>query len=260
MAGHPLEAEKILDEVRRARPNSAEANHYLGRVLLAKGESLAEAARYLELAAQIDGNRPEYHLYVGWAANELGQTGKAAPALNKALELDHELADAYWQRGVLLQKQGAAQDALSDLQTALQKRPSRYEAWATIALCYQDLQKWDEAENAWKHAIEGNDNVAEWHYRLGKLLRDHGSHANMVPELEKATALGEKATETRNNWLYDAHFLLAEALRPNAAEKAKVIEHYQRYLLLAPLGQAYRKDAERALQQLGAPIPKNENL
>jgi tetratricopeptide (TPR) repeat protein len=254
LAGHPLDAEKILEEVRRARPNSAEANHYLGRVLLAKGENLAEATRYLELAVQTDPNRAEYHLYVGWAANEQSQSGKAGPALNRALELDRELGDAYWQRGVLEQKAGATMDALKDLNTALEKRPSRFEAWASIALCDQDLQKWDEAERAWRKAIEGNDNVAEWHYRLGKLLRDHGNRAAVAAEMEKATTLGERPKETHNAWLADAHFLAGEALRTNPAQKAKAIEHYQRFLLIAPSGNAYRREAEQALAALGAPV------
>jgi tetratricopeptide (TPR) repeat protein len=255
MAGHPLDAEKVLEEVRKARPNSAEANHYLGRVLLAKGESLAEATRYLELATQIDPNRAEYHLYVGWAANEQSQSGKAGPALNRALELDRDLGDAYWQRGVLEQKQGATMDALRDLTTALEKRPARFEAWAAIALCDQDLQKWDEAEKAWRKAIAGNDDVAEWHYRLGKLLRDHGNRAAVAAEMEKATTLGERPKETRNAWLPDAHFLAGEALRSSPADKAKAIEHYQRFLALASIGNAYRKEAEQALQALGAPVP-----
>ena len=42
-------------------------------------------------------------------------------ALRRALELDAELGDAYWQRGVLLQKQGASRDALADLKIALEK-------------------------------------------------------------------------------------------------------------------------------------------
>jgi tetratricopeptide (TPR) repeat protein len=254
MAGHAREAEKILMEVRNARPNSAEANHFLGRALLVRGENLAEAMRYLELAVNIDSHRPEYLLYVGWAANELGQAAKASPALNKALELDHELGDAYWQRGVLLQKQGATQDAIRDLTTALEKRPSRYEAWSTIALCDQDMQKWPEAERAWRAALAGNDEQAEWHYRLGKLLDAHGNRAGVIPELEKAVDLAGRPDAPHYTWLYDAHFILAEALHRSPANKAKAIEHYQRFLELAPPGIAYRQDAEKALAGMGVRV------
>jgi predicted Zn finger-like uncharacterized protein len=254
IAGHALEAIKMLEEVRKARPNSAEANHFLGRALLVKGENLVEAMRYLELAANIDTNRAEYHLYVGWAANELNQPGKAGPALNRAIELDHELGDAYWQRGITLQKQTEIQDALRDLQTALAKRPSRYEAWATIALCQEDLQKWAEAEKAWRAAIAGNDDVAEWHYRLGKLLDGHGNKASVQAELEKALEIANRPGQPHYLWLYDLHFLLAETLHRNPANKARTIEEYQHFLELAPPGLAYRDDARKALLGMGVRI------
>src|SRR5262249_39168727 len=159
-------------------------------------------------AVNQDPHRAEYFLYVGWAANELGQAAKAAPALNKALELDHELGDAYWQRGVLLQKQGQTKDALNDLRTALEKRPSRFEAWATIPMCQQDMQKWPDAERAWRAALAGNDDHAEWHYRLGKLLDAHGGKNAVIPELEKALDLAGRPDQPHYAWLYDAHFIL----------------------------------------------------
>ncbi len=251
MAGYASEAVKILEEVRKDRPNSAEVNHFLGRALLVLNQNLGQALKYLEIAVNIDSNRAEYFLYVGWAANELNQPNKAEPALNKALELDHELGDAYWQRGVLLQKQGATLDALRDLQTALEKRPSRFEAWAAIAVCYQDLQKWPEAEQAWRRAIAGNDKVAEWHYRLGKLLWSHGSKAAAVPELERAVTLGDKPGEPVHPWIVDAHYLFAEGLRPAPANKAKAIEQYKRFLEVAPKDNAYVPEVNATLLALG---------
>ncbi|APR83368.1 TPR domain protein [Minicystis rosea] len=251
IAGQTKEAIKILEEVRKERPNSAEANHFLGRALLLRGTNLAEAMRYLELAMNIDANRAEYMLYVGWAANDLAQPAKAMSVLNKAIDLDHDLGDAYWQRGVLLQKQGANMDALKDLQTALEKRPSRFEAWATIALCYQDLQKWPDAEHAWRQAIAGNEQSPEWHFRLGKLLSAHGVPSTSLPELERSVELAEAGEQTRYPWIYDAHFLLAEAYRPQPANKQKAIDHYKRFLELAPRDNAYVSEAQKALAGLG---------
>jgi len=250
MAGHPAQAEATLRDVVKERPNSAEANPFLGRALLARATNLAEAMRFLEFAVSIDGNRAEYHLYVGWCANETGQTARAEVALKRALELDHDLADAYWQRGVLLQKQGATVDALAALKTALEKRPSRYEAYATMALCYQDEQSWAEAEQAWQRAIAGNGSVAEWHYRLGKLLASHGKQAAGGPELEQAITIAEAPDHPTPVWLYDAHFLFAEAVRARSRDNA--IHSYQRFLELAPRGNAYIVEAQRALASLGA--------
>ncbi len=81
-----------------------------------------------------------------------------------------------------------------------------------MAFCYQDLLRWPEAEAAWRSAIAGNPAVPEWHYRLGKILASHGSAAASAPELEQAVKLAE-ATSPLPGWLYDAHLLLAEAVR-----------------------------------------------
>ncbi|WP_437531611.1 tetratricopeptide repeat protein [Sorangium sp. So ce726] len=251
MAGHASQAEPILRDVLKDRANSAEANHFLGRALLVRGTNMAEALRFLERAAELDPNRAEYHLYVGWGANETAQTARAEMALKRALELDAELGDAYWQRGVLLQKQGASRDALADLKIALEKRPSRYEAYATMALCYQDQGNWAAAEDAWRRAIASNDKVPEWHYRLGKIYASRGNRAGTASEMEQAVTLGEAPDRSTPPWLFDAHFLLAEALRAtNNREKA--IHHYQRFLETAPTDNAYRRDAEQALEGLGA--------
>jgi tetratricopeptide (TPR) repeat protein len=254
IAGKAKQAEPILREVLRQRPGSAEANHFLGRALLGKGTADAEAMRFLERAVEIDPNRAEYHLYVGWAANEAGHHARAADALKKALDLDRELADAYWQRGVLLQKQGAIVDAIADLQTALQKRPSRFEAYATLAACFQDQGRWTEAEDAWRKAVMGNDKVAEWHYRLGRVYVIKAIRPAALAELEKAVVLAEASDRGRPAWLFDAHFLLGEMLRASG-NREKAIEQYKKYLVTAPVDNAYRPDAERALKGLGVDLP-----
>ncbi len=252
IAGHPIPAEPILREVVKERPNSAEANHFLGRALLARATNLSESMRFLEAAVNIDPNRAEYHLYVGWAANEAGNAGRAEVELKKALDLDHSLGDAYWQRGVLLQKKGESISALQDLQTAIEKRPSRFEAYATMALCFQDLLKWPEAEGAWKKAIAANGAVAEWHYRLAKIFVGHGNPGGAAPELEQAITLAE-GERGKPAWLPDAHFLLGEALR--ASNKEKAILHYRAFLELVPKEHPYAVDAKRALVGLGAEKP-----
>ncbi len=249
MAGHAAQAEPILREVLKERAGSADANHFLGRALLLKGGQAADAIRFLERAMEIDGNRAEYFLYVGWAANELGQIPRAEQAIARALELDRELGDAYWQRGVLLQKQGRTLDALADLAIAIQKRPSRYEAYATMAFCYQDQGRWPDAQAAWQKAIAGNGSVAEWHYRLGKILESNGNRLASTPELDKAVEILQAKTGPVEGWHFDAYFLHAEGMRATG-QKEKAVKSYRRYLELAPLGNAYRADAERALQSL----------
>ncbi len=245
-AGQAAQGEEKLRVVIQKRPNSAEVNHYLGRALMLRG-NLAEALRYLKRSVDVDPNRAEYHLFYGWAANDAGQPAIATEQLQRSLELDRGLADAYWQRGVLLRKEGAIVDAIRNLQKALDLRPSRYEAYAALAQCYEAQIKWADAEAAWRKAIAGDDKRADWHYHLGKILGPKG-----LAELTTGLTLAE-ASDPKPMWIYQAYFETAEVERAVGRRK-DAIGHYRRFLSGAKADSPYRKDAETGLKALGAPL------
>lgn len=243
-------AEELLRKVLQVRPNNGEVQHYMGRALLAKGTSLAEALRYFERAADLDPNRAEYFLYVGWAANESDQQAKAEKALDKCLELDKSLADAYWQRGVLRRRQRLVNDAEADLKKALELRPSRFEAYATLAEVYEDQQRWPAAQDAWGKAIAQDGKRADWRFRQGRLMMQLNNRGGALEHLTKAYELAT-AGEARPSWLSECARLLAEAEQA-AGKKELAIQHYQQYVSLAPPTAAYIKDACKALKAYGA--------
>jgi tetratricopeptide (TPR) repeat protein len=246
-AGQAKQAEPILKEVVRERGNSAEANHFYGRALLLSGSNLNEAMRHLKKAVEIEATRAEYHLYVGWAANEAGQPQLAEQALTKSIELDATQGDPFWQLGVLKQKQGRTIDAIKDLETALEKKPSRFEAHYALALCFEEQNNNTKAEAAYREAIKGNDKIADWHYRLGKLLDRKNDDKNATLELEKAIELSQNRVPPPG-WLIDAHLILGKNYE--TPDKNKAISHYSEYLRLAPQEHAYRKEVEAALERL----------
>lgn len=246
-AGAVKQAEPILKDVVRERPNSAEANHFLGRAMLLSASNLNEAIRYLKRAVELDGNRAEYHLYVGWAANQAGDFALAESSLNKAIELDPTLGDAYWQKGVLLMTRGQCVDAIKVLNQALSLRKSRYEAYATLAACYQDQQNATLAEEAWRKAIEGNPTVAGWHFSLGELLRQKNETKTAIVELEKAIELAKDAVP-RPGWMDRAHVFLGILYEPTDKEKA--LGHYKEFMRISLPENAYRKEVEASIARL----------
>lgn len=245
-AGRAKEAEALLRKVLAQRPNSAETNHCLGRALLLDPTRLADAQRSLERAVNIEPNRADYHLYVGWAANEARNFAKAAQELEKALSLDQSLADAYWQRGVLLARQGAVKDAIVDLQKALELRPSRHEAHAALADVYYDLGREAEALSEWQKAVSAMPDQSAWRFRYGKLLLANRQIGAAEAQLKEALALVAKE-RTEPLWVPEAHLLLAQALGVQPA----AIEHWEAYLNQGPKNSPYRADAKAALRKLG---------
>jgi predicted Zn finger-like uncharacterized protein len=252
-ANNVKEALPLLQKVLTARPNSAEANHYLARAYLRQGgSSIAAAMRFAKRSVELDPNRAEYHLYVAWVANETvpPALGTARDAVEKALALDSLLADAYWQRGVVEQREAKILDAQKDLQRALELKPGRLEAHATLAESLEDQNKPELALGEWAKAIVSPDARGYWHYRYGRLLAEKGRGGDALPELEKAFAEGDVA-EPRPGWVAPAAFSSAELLQ-KAGKRPEAIARFKRYLEVAPFNSPDRSDAEAALKALGA--------
>jgi len=247
-AGRAKQAEELLRKVLSDRPNSAETNHCLGRALLLEGTRLAEALRLLERAVELDANRAEYQLYAGWAANEAGNVPKAERALAEALRLDQGLADAYWQRGVLRQRQGAARDAIADLTRALELRPSRHEAHASLADAYYDLGKEPLALREWLLAIQAQPDNGTWRFRYGKLLAANHQTEASREQLTKALELTANE-DPAPRWSWEAHNLLAHAI----GLKPEAVKHWEEFLRLGPRDSPYRVEAKASLEKLGHP-------
>ena len=244
----------LLSKVKDQRPNSAEANHFVGRAYLKQGGLEAAAAmRYLQRAVALDPNKAEYHLYVAWAANEAtpAQLGLARTHIDKALQLDKLLADAYWQRGVLLRKEGQVNDAVKDLKRALELKPARHEAHAALAEAYEDKNDVAAATSEWQRAIAGDEKPPYWRWKYGKILAEKNANGEAAKHLVYAVEHGRTA-QPRPGWLGPAAFEAGEALR-KTGQKKEACEHYHLYLELAAPTSPDRRDALKAQNDLGCP-------
>jgi tetratricopeptide (TPR) repeat protein len=237
-----------LREVTAVRHKPADSNHCLGRALLLERQ-LPEAIRHLKVATDLDPKRPEYHMYLGWAANEAGRMDEAEFELRRALELDQGLADAYWQRGALRRKQGALSDAIRDLTRALDLRPSRHEAHAELADAYFDSGRDALALLEWEKAVSAIPDVPVWHFRYGKVLLGALRRAEAAAHLEKSIALSANDGEPPS-WLNQAHLYSARAHRSGP----QAVDHWKAFLKGAPADSPYIAEAESALKQLGHPV------
>ena len=192
-------------------------------------------------------------MYLAWALLDSGNLGRALQEVQAAIERDPSLGDAYWIRGVVRLRTGAVQDALNDLTRATQLRPARFEAFAAIGECYDQLRRLPDAMRAYQRALEGNGQNGEWWYKLGRLQMDSDARRDAEQSLARAVLLGE-AMPNRPGWLADAHRIYGDALRLGG-NRPVAIEHYRRYLEIAPPSAIDRPDVRRALLDLGVALP-----
>ncbi|MFO0679556.1 MAG: tetratricopeptide repeat protein [Polyangiaceae bacterium] len=246
----PDEALPVLKKVLEARPGSAEAHHFIGRaMMITPGTPETQVMRYLRRAVELDPNRAEFHLYVGWAANEANpqQLGVAKAEIEKAIALDKLLGDAYWQYGSVLRKEGAVEDALKNLRRALELKPTRYDIHATLAETFEDKNDRATAASEWQKAIAGDDTRPFWRFRYGRILFDRNAMAEAAGHL---TFAADKVTDApRPAWAVSADFMAGEALR-KTGKKAEAVKYFKRFLEFAQANSPDRKDAQRALDEL----------
>jgi len=247
-SGQLDEAEQILQRVMAARPNSAEAEYFMGRVAFARGD-LPAALTHFSRAVSLDSTQGEYELYLAWASLELNNLGRAREAIANAIHSDPSLADAYWIRGRLRVRTGEVRDALDDLAHALELKPGRTEAYADMGEAYDQLRRVADAIRAYERAVERDADRGLWWYRLGRLRMDDGRSGEAATALTRATLLGE-AMDPRPGWLADAHRILGDAERRGSARQS-AIQHYRRFLELAPSTAIDREDVTRQLRELG---------
>jgi cellulose synthase operon protein C len=253
--GRTDDAVPMLEKLLKARNSSAEVQHYMGRAYLKMGGTqITSSLKYLRRAVELDPNRAEYYVYVAWAANESNpaQLTLARESVDKALAIDKLLADAYWQRGITNRREQAVEDAIRDLKRALQLKPTRFEAHAMLAECYEVKNQDTMALDEWRRALAINDKNPWWRYSYGRLLYERHDLKGAVPHLVYSAVEGQKQS-TRPGWVYIAEFYAADAL-DKTGKKAESVDHYRLYLHQAPPNDPNRRDAIAALKRMNAPL------
>ncbi|MFM2420765.1 MAG: hypothetical protein RL385_5488, partial [Pseudomonadota bacterium] len=135
------EAERILPEVLKERPTSAEAEHFTGRILFGRGDTGA-AVQHLERAVQLDALKAEYHLYLAWALLDwwfrlgmlhVSEGGRDAARValseavlrgDRALERPKWLGDAHRAYADVLRESKRTQEAVDHYKRFLELAPA----------------------------------------------------------------------------------------------------------------------------------------
>jgi predicted Zn finger-like uncharacterized protein len=244
-AGKLDDAEETLDKVIHQIPNSADAEYYIGRVAFARGRG-PDALTHFDRALALDNTQAAYHLYAARAALDMNNLGRTIEEAEAALDRDEKLGDAYWVRGVVRVRSGAVKDALKDAARALELKPSRIEAHALMAECYDELRQLPQAIAAYQTALAQDPTRGEWVYRLGRVYLDQGARPEGVSALERAIKLGDPQ-DPPPYWLADAYRLVGDNARASNNRKLAVAA-YKRYLQLAPHGALDRADVLKLMR------------
>jgi Flp pilus assembly protein TadD len=176
-----------------------------GPVSFADGEAAYQAKRYAEATTIFDTyttQKPENawgHFMLGLSAWKGGDLGKAEKAFETALSIDRDHFKSLVNLSRVLIDQKRYDDALEKLMRAGDVEPKSNEVYRLMGRALHSNGKADDAEDAYRQAIELDDNDAWSMNNLSLLLIEKKRAGEAVPLLTKAVELKKDVPAFHNN-------------------------------------------------------------
>ena len=215
-------AEALLVSEADRRPRDTQVLVLAGRVFFLNGKPL-NAAIALKKADAIKALDAEERLLLALSYIAMQQGDWARPELDRLAASDPgNVTYTYW-LGRLDYDKGQYEAAVSRFQTVTAREPNHVRAWDNLALCYEALNRVDEAVHAYEIAVAANQRApspSPWPpLNLAVLLRHAGELTR--PEALLREAVGYDETLAR------AHYELGVVLEQRG-EMAAAITSLQR--------------------------------
>ena len=207
---------------------------------------LTQAESGLKRAVQRDAKSAMPHYYLGRIHETRNKIEEAENAYRNALKIDFEHVAARYRLALILKKRGHTEEAMSELEQAIQQSPINPDIQAALsgmffnqyaqtfetitaqlrqaiqanpddpiacyelANAYNELDRIDEATKYYHQALQRDSTLADAHFKLGMIAHRKGNHEQAVDHLQKAAAHNTQFTRV--------HFRLGTIFH--------LIEHY----------------------------------
>lgn len=260
------EAESAFEKFVSLDSENALAFRFLGDALSAQGKFEDAANRYAQANSLMPD--PETAIRLAKCEYSLGQKEKAEESLRQTIQqfpdyirtpyelaslyageqrweearalLKGETAETYNQRGILDLMQSRWSDAIVEFKAAIQSgTSSRY--WNNAGIAYQQNRDIDDAEAAFRKALELNPEYDECRANLAFLLIAKGNWSEALPHLKQVTA--------SNSTFWKARLALAMCLE-NLDRKSEARTTYEQLLKDAPVSWPGRSQVEQRLTRI----------
>jgi TolB-like protein/DNA-binding winged helix-turn-helix (wHTH) protein/Flp pilus assembly protein TadD len=172
-------ANTCLNKAAALEPGNVEIFRIHGRLSEVLG-NLDEAVKWAEEAAALDPLRPTDYLGLGDLLYEAGRYNEAQADLQKALDLNPQVAFAHVYLGKILIAEEKPQAALAEFE----KEPNEWEKLTGLALAYHALGRERDSSAALADLIAKHD--TDWAYQIAQAYAFRGESDKSFEWLERA--------------------------------------------------------------------------
>ena len=176
---------------------------------------------------------------LGAAHAGLGQHTDAITSYKKAITIEPNYLDAYYNLGFALREQGNLEKAVENFNKVISLNPNYVDAYNNMAVTLEKQGKLEEALNAYKKAIAIKPDYADAHYNMATTLEKQG-------KLEDAVISYNKAISIKPDYA-DAYFNMASTLEAQG-KLEEAIGAYKKTLDIKPDYSEAWSNGARALE------------
>jgi len=157
------------------------------------------AIKAIEKAIELKPDYADAWYNKGVALKDLGRYDEALKANEKAIELKPDSAGAWYNKGAILSNLGRYDEALKANEKAIELKPENADAWYNKGVVLSNLGRYDEALKASERAIELEpDYVNAWNNK-GAVLSNLGRYDEALKAIEKVIELEPENADVWNN-------------------------------------------------------------
>jgi protein O-GlcNAc transferase len=211
--GRFADAERCYRQLLNARPDHAEARHFLGVLRFQQGRS-AEALELISAALKTKPDYPDALYNRGNIFAELGRYQDAVASYDQALALRADSIEAHQNRGNALLRLGRHADALASYEQVLALHPGHADAHNNRGAVLKEVGRLEEALASYERAVALRPGYVEALANCGHVLLELGRPFEALARHDAALALRPDdvaALNGRGNVLF-ALYRLDEAL------------------------------------------------
>lgn len=223
--GRLSDADALCRQVIAAFPKSVDAMH-LRALINRKSGDFIEAEKLFRACLEIDPKRADIRANLGNLLVAGGLLQDAIEEYRLALQYDSTFRPARLALARQLNANNQFDDAYAESIKLTDADPRDAEAWVAQGVTLRGLKRLDEAESAYRTAIELKPDYAVAHHNLGALLAHASRSEEALEQLDKSHELGVRGPEYIINrasalaGLYEfdaAEELLVKAIRSGSA-------------------------------------------
>ncbi len=197
--GRLEEAKAICLQIQQQAPRSIDNIHLLALIHKNQGESKT-AEKYFKTCLQLDAKRPDILSNLGNLYRSEGSISEASTCYENALEIDPKFRPARLSLARLCNDNEDHSAAVNHAQFLLNQQQTDHEALVALANGLRGLQRFDEAEAAYRKSLQLNPDYGAASHNLGAMYVQINRIPQAIERLDHAISNGIRGTTVQLNY------------------------------------------------------------